>query len=423
MTRLKGARTKRRGTSKTMLPTEPTASLKDPRPNVRPKKRKTTAKESVQRTITMCSIPDADEEPNPYLRLFYSALTLNGIRYVGGLPLDRRSIRTQPQAPDWVHIHWPEHLVRSLTPNYIRFLSETTPGFWRIATVAENIHPFLKLHELKSLLRTVTARGTKLLWTVHNTSAHENHGTLEHQAYRMVNKAAAIKIFHGDKARSGFYSVYNHQGIDVLMRHGNYDGGYPAPKDKNEVRTLLGLSSDAPLFGLIGNLRANKGVSLVRKAAEALSGEAQFLCAGVVSNFTTLHELLGVDGIPSNLTIINRRLSDQEFSDYCSACDGLLFPYTNVATSGALMAALTFSRGVVVSNCSAFSEILTATELAGCIMDDYSAVALTAAIRKFLSVAPSRRGQAARSIADHYQWTKVVEPLVSALRQQTPKKT
>lgn len=149
------------------------------------------------------------------------------------------------------------------------------------------------------------------------------------------------------------------------------------------------------MLGLVGALRANKGIELIAETAAAMGSDLQFLCVGAPSSYLDIEQLVGGGDVPSNLTILARPLTDGEFASFICACDGILLPYDAATTSGALMVALTLERGVIVSDLPAFTGVLASAEgagEAGVVMKERSAEGLADAVETYLALPPSQRG-------------------------------
>jgi glycosyltransferase involved in cell wall biosynthesis len=112
------------------------------------------------------------------------------------------------------------------------------------------------------------------------------------------------------------------------------------------------------------------------------------------------------------VTIIPRKLSDQELVDLLEASDCVLFPYREITGSAALLGALTQRRGVVASDLPFFRDTLQFAPDAGVFCSPGDAAALANAIREFFEVPTEIRGAAAATVAAEHDWQRVVVPVV-----------
>ncbi len=233
--------------------------------------------------------------------------------------------------------------------------------------------------------------------------------------YWLLSKLTDLAILHDERAASRYRDHYKPKGRVVVMAHGNYDGAYPAPRTKAIVLEELGLSADCPLVTCLGAIRDYKGLDVACEAVQALGDEVQFLCAG------NPHEAFDISALKErisrlpNAKLIPRRLTPQEFSDFASISDVILLPYRKITGSGALLAALTFSKPVVASDLPYFHDILDGHPEAGILVEKESSIALAEGITALLRVPREVREREARGVADLYDWDKVVEPVVEVL--------
>ena len=110
------------------------------------------------------------------------------------------------------------------------------------------------------------------------------------------------------------------------------------------------------------------------------------------------------------------RMDAQRLADLHEAADAVLLPYTEVTGSGALLAALSQSRAVIVTPMPYFKEILAPEPDAGVIAADVSPGALVRAVELCFASNMKARNEAARRLADLYAWERVVPPVAEWLR-------
>jgi glycosyltransferase involved in cell wall biosynthesis len=116
--------------------------------------------------------------------------------------------------------------------------------------------------------------------------------------------------------------------------------------------------------------------------------------------------------------LIDRRLSDQEFADLTAASDVSLLPYSNVTTSGALMASWTLGTGVIASDLPFFRELIPTPGPAGRLFHVGDAGNLAETIRAYLSIPRAERCEAAGREARKYNWPDCVMPVVRWMKQE-----
>jgi glycosyltransferase involved in cell wall biosynthesis len=200
------------------------------------------------------------------------------------------------------------------------------------------------------------------------------------------------------------------------MPHGNYDNFYPTPRPKNIVLAELGLRDDLPIVSCLGMLRNYKGLNVATEAISLLGDEVQFLCAGKSHPSFDLASLQNNIMKLNNALLIPRFINNQEFADYVSISNLVLMPYNRITGSGALLAVLTLGRGVVASDLPYFREILGNNSDAGMLVASEDPTAFAENIRKYLIIPANKSNQAARFLAERYEWSKVVPPVVEVIK-------
>ena len=244
---------------------------------------------------------------------------------------------------------------------------------------------------------------------------HENATKTDYMGYKLLSHFSDLIIFHSNTSKKECERIYQLRSDFVIMPHGNYNGAYPPPRNKFEVIKEIGLQPNKPIVGMIGSMREYKGIDVALKAMEYLDDRAQFLCAGKSHQLFDPGKFKNETNNKNNIVFINRRLSDQEFSDYSNCCDLLLLPYKRITGSGALLAALTFGKGVIASDLPFFKEILNGTIKAGKLVTPEDPKELAIGITEYLNIPGRERMEAALNLSDLYRWEKIILPVVKKL--------
>ena len=166
-------------------------------------------------------------------------------------------------------------------------------------------------------------------------------------------------------------------------------------------------------------MKPYKGFETAIDAAAQLP-DCHLLIAGHPENREYAAELASRIAGRSNITFLDRSLTEQEFIDVQTAADCILLPYHKITGSSALLASFTFGRGVVVSDLPYFRELLADDPFAGVLVRPNDPAALAAGIETFFATDVPGRHAAARRIADRYPWSEVIRPFADRLRQLTP---
>jgi len=382
----------------------------------------------------IASYPGRGNPNNPYVDLFYNALEPHGVTLAGELEFNIDWLKDHSEQLNAIHVHWPEIFWREYTPfkensNPIRsFIRTKFPAGWRLIKLTDQLtaHPSYQkrlalVNKIKGyfyfrkFLAKTHQLGLRIIWTFHNAENHEGSDFIDHLGYKYLAKSADLIIFHSEIAQNDFLKHHQLKGQAVLMPHGNYDGVYPPERPKETILKELGLRDNLPIVSCIGMLRSYKGLDTAVQAMALLEGEVQFLCAGYPHpsfDITSLQEQIAK--LP-NAVLIPKFLSNQEFSDYTSISDCLLMPYKKITGSGALLAALTLSRGVITSDLPYFREILANHSDSGTLVPAENPQLLANSIKQYLAIPAIKRNLAARSLAEDYNWNKVILPVANII--------
>ncbi|WP_161604321.1 glycosyltransferase [Roseiconus nitratireducens] len=349
------------------------------------------------------------------MSLFYRALSNHDVRLVGNMKLSRSWLRKNIDSFDAVHFHWPEGLLTH-RPGWVRSL-QRLPGCWRCGEASKWLSPPFRLLQLREFLRLARNHGKQVVWTIHNITPHEGESPIQRRTFECLASYATLLICHDGATARECRERFQTEAQIVVMPHGNYDGAYPPPRSRELVRRELGVAEDIPLLACLGNLRHYKGIDLACRAVECLPSNVHLLIAGKRHPQFSAGCLHSMAGSPQ-ITLVERSLTEQEFADYANASDGILLPYRSVTGSGALLAALTFGRGVIASDLPYFKELLSGAPDAGKLFRVGDAAELASVIPEYLAIPAAIRGSAARALAEQYDWKRVIRPVAMALGER-----
>ena len=382
--------------------------------------------------LRVASFPGRGNPNNPYVDLFYDAMEKHAVGLVQELEPTSEWIQAHREKVDAVHLHWPDVTWRSFTPSRNRrvraWVQATIPGAWRVIGLVDRVSatPWAVTQRQKrrklvgvlhflAFLRQAKRNGLRIIWTFHNVEAHEGADWMDRWGYRRLARSSDLMIFHSQGARQEAVKRYQPKGALVVMPHGNYRGVYPTPRPREVVFDELGLDPNVPVVSCLGMMREYKGLDTACEAMRFLGGHVHLLCAGAPHASLDLDSLRRLAARAGNVTIVPRFLSNQEFADYAAISSALLLPYRRVTGSGALLAALSLSRGVIASDLPFFRDVLGSNTAAGTLVPPESPRALSEAIKDYLKLPSETREEAAALLADRYNWCAVVQPVVEVI--------
>lgn len=216
-------------------------------------------------------------------------------------------------------------------------------------------HPNRVLCWLRSLcwvllLAFIRARGVRIIWTVHNLQPHEcYHPDIASRTIgRVIRQCHALTVHHHcTKAQI----LNSYQGVPNthVIAHGHAPEPFGPLPSRASARASLGLDGDVPMFLYLGMIRRYKGLEGLIEAM-ALLPQTLLIIAGHPGDKVYLSEIHQRTARSINISLHPRFLSDAEAARYLAACDGLVLPYTEVTTSGMLVAAQASGVVCVVPN-------------------------------------------------------------------------
>jgi glycosyltransferase involved in cell wall biosynthesis len=121
-------------------------------------------------------------------------------------------------------------------------------------------------------------------------------------------------------------------------------------------------SKQAPVALFIGNIRADKGVDVLVAAAtylRAMVANFKIVIAGTPGfDMTDLQRFATRNGLHECLEFRLGYLSDSEFVAYLRNADVVVLPYRRIEQSGVAVAACTFAKAIVATQCGGVAELV-----------------------------------------------------------------
>ena len=274
---------------------------------------------------------------NPYCWLLYTNIeSLPGVEVEEFSP--GRVLRNRYAI--W-HLHWPELLLNSANP---------------LAALA-------KTRALLLLIDWARARGIKVVWTVHNLSAHERqHPRLEAWFWKAFVRRLDGYITFGeagmDAARCRFPELRDLQGF--VIPHGHYRGEYVDHLNSQEARTVLGIPPSAKVLLFFGQIRAYKNVPRLIDAFQRFSDPNVMLYVVGKPRTPAMEEnVRKAARLDPRVRLHLSFVPKDMVQTYLRAANLIILPYHETFNSGSVLLALSFSRPVLVPLQGTFSELQT----------------------------------------------------------------
>jgi glycosyltransferase involved in cell wall biosynthesis len=208
------------------------------------------------------------------------------------------------------------------------------------------------------------AAGGRIAWTAHNVLPHDTRfPDVDVELRRgVVARAELIHVLSEGTvaAAAPLYEIPPEK--VVHLPHPAYLGVYPDDVSDADARRAYGLGADDVVFGLVGHLRAYKGLDELLDAFEALSASPpdarrrRLLIAGTPAADPTIEALLEKARAHPDVVVDARRIPADELSLPLRASDVIVLPYRSSLNSGALLLALSFGRPVIAAASPHVSE-------------------------------------------------------------------
>lgn len=271
-------------------------------------------------------------ESNPYLNMLYLGARSEGWRVEGSKGVDALAAALPGLTRgDVFHIHWTGPVL--------------SPG-------SSHSEAAVALDRFAGILDQLTAAGVKVIWTVHNTLAHNApHPDLEVRLAQLL-AARADRIIQLNASTRDAVSDFYDLPIDKIatLPHASYAGIYAEPPTRREARATLRIPQSARVVGFIGQIRGYKGIPTLLQAVERASTQVEELTL-VLAGKTTAEDVALIDrALPAGVPIFRHHafISDADIATWFAACDVMVFPYERVLNSGSVLLSATFGRPCVL---------------------------------------------------------------------------
>lgn len=217
-------------------------------------------------------------------------------------------------------------------------------------------------------VRAVRKMGIKIVHTVHNVLPQDT-GELCKERYAAMYRIADRLICHDLTAQRSLMDGFSvPAGRISVIPHGPLFQ-QPHLRPAKQCRKELNLPETSCLVLCQGILRPYKGVDFLLRAWRRVHAERTNACLAIVGTgseemLAAIREQVSSLGIESSTNLQLRFVSERELALFHQAADVLVYPYSEITTSGALMTGVGYGKAIVVSRLPAFEQMLRDEETA-----------------------------------------------------------
>ncbi|MHA6510604.1 glycosyltransferase [Tessaracoccus sp. Y1736] len=260
-------------------------------------------------------------------------------------------------------------------------------------------------------------RGIRILWTVHNTIAHDSrYVDLEVALARNLCELADVIVVLNSHTPEATVARYELPRDKVFhLPHPSYLGVYSEDIDPMRARRALRIPDGDDVVGFVGAIRPYKGVGDFLAAAHALAAEGQRFTLVLAGN---THEDAWAEinaHLPLSVPSIrhHEHVPDESIGHWVAACSVMVLPFREMLNSGSLMLAATYGVPVVLPDLphlvSEFGDQPWITFFRSGGSPEQRAGAIAQAIRISLSGRPGNQRSAAQFARSYTPWDMSVD--------------
>jgi beta-1,4-mannosyltransferase len=335
---------------------------------------------------------------NPYQSLLAQALVAQGVR-VGfhAMPRGFFALNRLPalvRRHKTLHLHWVNDLIAHLVWPQNAYLRCFKRGCLWLDVM---------------LLR---ARGTRVVWTVHNLVSHESPDPeAEVAARRLLAQSCSHLVVHSASAVRELEAAWK---LDLSRRasvvpHGNYDGCYALRDgESSALRQRLGIPDDALCILFFGAVRRYKGVlALAHAMSHVKRQDVRLIIAGKPNEAALKIEIEAAAAADKRIVLALEFIPDEAVAAYFSLAHAVVVPFERTLTSGSVVLAMTLGKATLLSHeAKVFDLADERTSRFFDSLDDLSALIETLGLEELQA-----HGRLAREVADTLAWSGIASAL------------
>jgi glycosyltransferase involved in cell wall biosynthesis len=342
------------------------------------------------------------KDRNPYARLLYRELEMAGFETTEPTALKLDWLLRARRDIDILHFHWdPQQKYVQRPPDRVTLLLRRLRQ--------ERLVPWWDVVSFVSLLATARILRYRLVWTIHEICPHESdHARCDMLASRALARLSHLLLAHDAATAERACEAFGLPAAEIhIVPHGSYVGVYPPRRDRDTMRSELGVPRDSFVFLVFGHLRAYKELPLLLDTFLSLPvPSARLIVAGVPWDAAIRKVVCAAAERDSRVKLMLDPVPAEGVQELFNAADAAVFPRGDGWTSGSLILAMSMGLPVVAARRPAYADLMHG-QTAGWLFEPGDA----ASLRECLLTAAAdpenahRRGAMALSLARQMTWS------------------
>lgn len=130
--------------------------------------------------------------------------------------------------------------------------------------------------------------------------------------------------------------------------------------NKNECRKNLGLNNNEIIITVLGGTHKYKGLNILLEALNSVNEDFRLLIAGKESDFSKEYIEQHISNYKEKVTLMLRRLSDEEYNSVLVSSDIIMLPYLKIfnGASGPLADGVVASKMIIGSDYGSLGDLI-----------------------------------------------------------------
>ena len=214
------------------------------------------------------------------------------------------------------------------------------------------------------LITWMRARGSLLVWSVHNLANHEQfHPQLEARYMRWLTHRVALSIHMSEFGRTAALKHYptlaeKRSVVIPLMHFGETFRNLPTPLESCKK---LGLGPDHKMILMLGMLRPYKNIPVLMQAFSQITDDSlRLFIVGRPLDVNLVGEIKRLAKLDQRVVLSLQVASVDEVKTFMAAASLVVAPYREILNSGSALLGLTHHRPVLLPDRGAMAELQSA---------------------------------------------------------------